>query len=392
MTFRYDPDDVIATWAAESIGGGGPDYLPEVLLMVERTPQHRWARWVPGAGTMSPAKAPSMSTRTILVVAAALLLLVVVSALAAGALRRPAFALQAVVPIPGSVGVVFASATDDAIWATVDGGVVSIDPKTGAATRFEVPGGGPELNGVAASSDAVWVADYQQDRVVRLDRASGKVTAEIPIQLPLDLHVQDGVWAIEKKLGGPHIGDIVRIDPATATIDLRIPGVSSYAVVPGALWYVTRSAYNQTAAEAFAVEVDPVTGVERRRIAIPVAAARAIAIDAGGNPWVYQRRSDQTTFVALDAANGTAGAPFMVPFDVLSGVVPIGSSMWAVSAADGPNGARMVELGPTGPTGRAESLDPEINPDGAVVAFGSVWIPSEGDASLYRYPADALAP
>ena len=98
MTYRYDPDDVIAAWAAESTGGGGPDYLPEVLLMVERTPQHRWARWVPGAGTRSPATAPAMNTRAILVVAAALLLLLIASALAAGALRRPAFTLQGTVP------------------------------------------------------------------------------------------------------------------------------------------------------------------------------------------------------------------------------------------------------------------------------------------------------
>jgi len=28
MTYRYDPDDVIATWAAESTGGRKHDYLP----------------------------------------------------------------------------------------------------------------------------------------------------------------------------------------------------------------------------------------------------------------------------------------------------------------------------------------------------------------------------
>ena len=135
MTYRYDPDDVIATWAAESTGGGGPDYLPEVLLMVERTPQRRWARWVPGAGTRSPAKAPAMNTRAILVVAAALLLLLIASALAAGALRRPAFTLQGIVPIPGSIGVPFTSASDGKIWSTVEDGVVSIDAATGATTR-----------------------------------------------------------------------------------------------------------------------------------------------------------------------------------------------------------------------------------------------------------------
>src|SRR6187431_2371571 len=120
MTYRFDPDDVIATWAADSIGGGAPDYLPEVLLMVERTPQHRWARWVPGAGTSSPAKAPAMGTRTVLLVGAALLVLLLAGVLVAGALRRPpTFSLRAVVPVPGAEGTVFVSASDDAVWATV---------------------------------------------------------------------------------------------------------------------------------------------------------------------------------------------------------------------------------------------------------------------------------
>ena len=127
MTFRYDPDDVIAAWAADSTMGGGPDYLPEVLLMVERTPQNRWARWFPGTAT-APAKAPAIQTRTILAVAAMLLLLLVASALVAGSLRRPAFALQGIVPVPGSVGVPFVSASGDAIWSTVEDGVVAFDP------------------------------------------------------------------------------------------------------------------------------------------------------------------------------------------------------------------------------------------------------------------------
>ena len=173
MTYRYDPDDVIATWAAESIGGGGPDYLPEVLLMVERTPQHRWARWFPGART-APAKAPSMNTRTLLVVAAMLLLLLVGGALVAGGAATPHLLAPGVVPVPRVRRAPSSSARrDDAIWATVEDGVVSIDPKTGEATRYEVPGGGTDLTGVVATADAIWVADYYGNRIVRLDRATG---------------------------------------------------------------------------------------------------------------------------------------------------------------------------------------------------------------------------
>jgi len=387
MTYRYDPDDVIATWAAESTGGGKPDYLPEVLLMVERTPQHRWARWVPGAGTTSPAKAPAMNTRAVLVVAAALLLLLVGGALVAGSLRRPTFSLQSVVPLPAAEGTIFVGTSDDAIWATVVDGVLSIDPKTGVATRHEVPFGGTDITGVVATSEAIWAADYFGNRIMRLDRATGELTAETSVVNPAGMQLDEsGLWVLDKVAG------LVRINPSTGVIEKRLPPAYSFAVVPGALWYITRSETGPAATEAFAVEVDPVTGEERRRIPIPVDAARWIAIDTASNPWVYQRRSDRSVIAAIDAAKGTVGTPFAVPYDVIGGVVPIGSSMWAITAANNPEGARIVELGRTGPTGRAETLDDGLDPDGPAIAFGSIWIPWEGKGVLYQYPLDALAP
>jgi hypothetical protein len=328
-----------------------------------------------------------MNTRAILVVAAALLLLLVGGALVAGSLRRPTFSLQSVVPLPAAEGVIFVGTSDDAIWATVVDGVLSIDPKTGVATRHEVPFGGTDITGVVATSDAIFAADYFGNRIMRLDRASGVQTAEASVVNPAGLQLDEsGLWVLDK-VTGP-----VRIDPSTGEVNLRLPAAYSFAVVPGALWYITRSETGPAATEAFAVEVDPATGEERRSIPIPVDAARSIAIDAAGNPWVYQRRSDGSVIAAIDAATGTVGTPYEVPYDVIGGVVPIGSSMWALTAANNPEGARIVELGRTGPTGRAETLHEGLDPDGPAIAFGSIWIPSEGEGVLYQYPVDALAP
>ncbi len=72
--------------------------------------------------------------------------------------------------------------------------------------------------------------------------------------------------------------------------------------------------------------------------------------------------------------------------------MPIGSSMWGLTAANNPEGSQIVELGRTGPTGRAETLDDGLDPDGPAIAFGSIWIPSDSKGVLYRYPVDALAP
>jgi hypothetical protein len=52
----------------------------------------------------------------------------------------------------------------------------------------------------------------------------------------------------------------------------------------------------------------------------------------------------------------------------------------------------VIQIGPDGPTGREETLAPGLDPDIPVVAFGSIWIPFDNHAALYRYPSDALAP
>jgi len=66
--------------------------------------------------------------------------------------------------------------------------------------------------------------------------------------------------------------------------------------------------------------------------------------------------------------------------------------MWALTGANNPEGSQIIELGATGPTGRAETLDEGLDPDGPAIAFGSIWIPWDGQGILHQYPVDALAP
>ena len=196
-------------------------------------PSSRWAKWFPGAWTIAPAKAPVARTRVLLAAAALLLLAALVSiALAAGAFRRPAFVLQGVVPLPVSSDAVFASASDDALWATVGDAVLTIDPRTGTSTRFAVPNPGPTLTGALGTPDSMWVADYYGNRVVRLDRSTGAFIGDVLVAEPGGLQWQDGLWVQDGGGGG-----VVRIAP-TGDVDLRLPEAISYVVTPGALWYV----------------------------------------------------------------------------------------------------------------------------------------------------------
>ena len=90
--------------------------------------------------------------------------------------------------------------------------------------------------------------------------------------------------------------------------------------------------------------------------------------------------------------DGHGGHPVRAsPYEAIGGLVPIGDTVWALPAPDATDGSRIVELGASGPTGRVESLADGLDPDGAVVAFGSIWIPWDNHGALYRYPVDALA-
>ena len=89
MSPRRDPDQLITAWVTDSVGIGGPDYLSEVLAVVERTPQQRWAKWFPGGWTVAPAKAPIVRSRMLLAALALLLVALAARALPAGALPSP---------------------------------------------------------------------------------------------------------------------------------------------------------------------------------------------------------------------------------------------------------------------------------------------------------------
>ena len=74
------------------------------------------------------------------------------------------------------------------------------------------------------------------------------------------------------------------------------------------------------------------------------------------------------------------------------GIASIGDSVWALMGPDSAGGSRIIELGATGPTGREEPLQHGLDPDGAVVAFGSVWIPLGNQGSHVSIPGERARP
>jgi class 3 adenylate cyclase len=81
--------------------------------------------------------------------------------------------------IDGDSGTVAIDVTDDAIWlARGDGRLTRVPASTGSPTTFDV---GAMATAIAADRDTVWATDLLGARVIRVDAATGDVTARIPV-------------------------------------------------------------------------------------------------------------------------------------------------------------------------------------------------------------------
>jgi YVTN family beta-propeller protein len=139
------------------------------------------------------------------------------------------------------------AATGEAIWVVneLEATIARIDPATNEVVdTFGVPSAGPitaSIRGLASAFGSLWVTDFTSNsRVVRLDPESGAIEAEIPTDYPLRLAVSDdAVWVVNYEEF-----TLTRIDPATNQVVAAIPVGGSpvtVAVGEGAVWVGNRS-------------------------------------------------------------------------------------------------------------------------------------------------------
>ena len=386
MTTHDDADRLIRTWFEEGATVSSPDYAADVMALVDQVPQQRRVAWLRAPWKPGPAEAPVAPASLVVVVLALLVLGLVATLLLGGASPKPSpFRLQGIVPVAGTSGALFESADADGVWVTGDKVAIHVDPATLETTRVVVPLTGENFTGVVAGSGSLWAADYDGNRVLRIDPSTGEVVAEVAVLSPVSMAWQNGLWVLHndrmRTLG------LARIDAATNAVALDIPSATAYALVPGSLWYLETASR-----DAWAVEADPATGQVRSRIPIPIGVAGSIAVDTSGNVYAFRSGSMRSQIAVIGAATHEVSETFVVPHDFIGGIVPVGDSVWGAVGPGADGRSRLVEIGPAGPTGREEDLAPGLDPDTPVVAFGSLWIPFDGHAALYRYPADALAP
>ncbi len=188
--------------------------------------------------------------------------------------------------------------TSDAVWVVgADLGVYRIDPRTNQRVGGRVKG--VDAVGIAAGGGGVWVIEFGDARVAKIDPRTNTITQRIPVSSKGLSSIAVGtrdVWAAD-----PFGGLVWRIDPGLK-LPRRIPldvGVSWVAVGAGAVW-----ATNELAGLVY--RIDPSTNESQvvRRTDGP-----AMVAVGGGAAWVS---------VAGPPSSGTA-LPASVCSQVASG-------------------------------------------------------------------------
>jgi hypothetical protein len=242
------------------------------------------------------------------------------------------------IPLPGRQCQGFA-ATDDAIWACVDGGVVRIDPATNAITDkvpFET---GQVWGRLAYGSGSVWAIGVEEgvpNQLIRIDPA-GLTATSIPLGhgAVSVAYGFDAVWITVSQ-----DGIVLRIDPESEEVTEHATGLDHpFTIVagPDSLWATLLGSEELTPGQPTVVRIDPADGS-----AVTEIATGAASLGKGGlwatDDAVWVRAPDNQFLTRIDPATN----------EVVETI--------------------------TGPTGTGD----------VTVAFGSVWITSGNALMIYR--------
>jgi hypothetical protein len=263
------------------------------------------------------------------------------------------------------------------------------------------------LGAVSGGNGDAWVDDRWGERLVRIDRGTGRVEARLPVQGRLALASGAGaMWALQS--GGGYgrglRGPLLRIDPATnrvidrivlpvlgfgvlargdsvwvwgpddvLRIDARTDQVARHIALSGDRGETTGFALigDQpviTTADGHLVRFDPRTGRELQALALPLTAPslqsdsrRRAIVTAGG------------TVAAVDPRSGASLWRARLGFRV-GAVIDAGGALWAFGANVRDPGDRVWKLDPA--TGRTlgSVLLPAFGTTGMAVLDRTLWV------------------
>jgi virginiamycin B lyase len=260
------------------------------------------------------------------------------------------------------------------VWVAVDGGLVRLNPSSGAVVARIGVGGRPW--GVATGEGAVWVGNFTDGTVARVDPATNTVTWRVTLNAGLGVASPVGVaagagsvWAADNASD-----EVWRLNPATGAV-LAVAHVGDahefVGVGEGAVWVSSE--------DGIVGKLDQATGAVTKLIS-----AGADADFLGLSPgavWVTNYASE--SIWKLNPATGAVAAKLDIGDAGAQGVGFDGSSLWVAMYNDG----QVWRVNPT--TGRVQRrVVVGGKPRGLVVAGGSVWVANStsGTVSRIRVP------
>jgi len=201
-------------------------------------------------------------------------------------------------------------------WVVTYNGTVVVMARTGALTpiAFERNGYG-DLSDVAVTGSSIWVASQRQRAAFKIDRATLRLVARVPIPaVPLAVAADgDSVWVAGFDKSSK-AGVLMRIDPKHDSIAATtpLPGIpADLATGYGAVW-VTVDSRNAV------WRIDPATSAVTRTI--PVGSSPVAVAVGEGSVWVVNAKDG--TVSRIDPRTNDVAAPIRVggsPRDVAVG-------------------------------------------------------------------------
>ena len=181
------------------------------------------------------------------------------------------------------------AATPRAVWVTNAGAggdrVARIDPRTNRLLDRPVRTGASPQS-LAVGGGSLWVANHDERTVARIDLASGRLVADIPV--PSEPHrVAYGAGAVW--VGNWHDNSVSRIDPATnrlvgSPIPIGAHHAGNLVVGAGGVWVTSDYRVDGAAEDTVVIRIDAQTN--RAVETIPVGGHPIDVAAAGGAVWV----------------------------------------------------------------------------------------------------------
>ncbi|HEU0235020.1 MAG TPA: hypothetical protein VFR14_01130 [Candidatus Limnocylindrales bacterium] len=274
------------------------------------------------------------------------------------------------------------AARDGEIWAVGDGVLLRIDGATNATTEFPLDIGAGS-GSIGASTDALWIADWLGDVVLRVDPANGAIVATIPVAAPVGvIATAEGIF-----VGSEGAAGVVRIDPDRNVVAMEYPQRGGFAYADGSLWFAQRDA-------GTVVRVQAATGQVQSRFEVPAEGRPGPDAGLGGcfvggrSPdawwtWCFTEHGDSVA-IRIDPRTLAARGSVAVGGPIAGAVVVVDELSWfildrGIAAVDDRNEVvRAIDLG----AGFAAN--------NAVIAADALWVPDEEGRRVVRIELSAL--